>query len=216
MYIVYRLIRSDGQQYIGTTYEDGFKRRMTAHSKSERFDGFSFECEVLENSDDFEYIAGREEYYIKKYDTYLNGLNESVDGKGNHLCGDFTTKGFIFSEESRMKMRESAKKRIKRDGIPFKGCSHSSDQKEKWSRERKGKLPPNTRLTEELVIEIVDLFASQPPMENVGLVMKNGKKMSYVRAFCLKLSNYYGVTPEQMERIIRGKVWKNVERKYEI
>lgn len=216
MYIVYKLTRSDGQLYIGTTYQDGFKKRMKAHSKSDRFLGFEFDVEILEESQDFDYISVREPYYIDLYDTYENGLNKSVDGKGNHLCDDFTTRGYRFSVESRLRMRESAKRRVERDGVPFKGCSHTKEQRERWSDIRRGVLPPNTKLTEEVVKEIINLFSNKPHLEGVGQTMKNGRKLSYIRAFSLKYGDVYGVTPEQIERIIRGKTWKYVERKYQI
>jgi len=216
MYIVYKITRSDGQLYIGTTFDKGLKRRMTAHSRSDRFLGFSFEFDILERSDDYSHIGVREEYYIELYDTYNNGLNESIDGKGNHLCHDFTTRGYIYTEESRQKMSESAKKRVERDGIPFKGCNHTEEQRKKWCDTRKGILPPNTKLTESIVIQIIEMFEDQPYIEGVGQVMKNGRPMSYIRAFSLKFAGEYGVTPQQIERIIKGKVWKNVERKYKI
>jgi hypothetical protein len=216
MYIVYKITRDDGQLYIGTTYSGGVKSRMSAHSRSNRFRGYEFKFDILEKSDDFDYIADREEYYIELYDTYNNGLNESIDGKGNHLCDNFTTKGFKFTEYSKQKMSESAKRRIKRDGVPFKGCSHTLDQRKKWSIDRKGMLPPNTKLTECIVKEIIKLFEDHPFIEGVGDIMKNGRCMSYIRAFSLKFSDKYNITPQQIERIIKGRVWKNVERKYTI
>lgn len=216
MYIVYKIIRDDGQVYIGTTYKSGLSKRMTAHSKTDRFCGHTFSYEIIEEGSDYDYIMTRESYHINVCDSYHNGLNESVDGKGNHLCPEFTTKCFRFSEESKEKMSVSAKKRVKRYGVPFKGGSHTDEQKQKWSVERKGKLPPNTRLTEERVKELVDMFADKPSIEGVGEVMKNGRRMSYIRAFSITYCDDFSVTPQQIERIIKGKVWKNVERKYKI
>lgn len=216
MYVVYKITRDDGQQYIGTTYKDGISKRMKAHSKTNRFEDRMFVYHILEESDDFDCIGDAEEHYIELYDTYYNGLNESINGKGNHLCHDFTTKDFKFSEESRKRMSESAKKRVERDGVPFRGCNHTDEQRERWSEQRKGVLPPNTKLDKSTVTQIISIFVSNPFIEGVGETMKNGRKMSYVRAFSLKYGKEYNVTPQQMERIIKGKVWKDVEREYKI
>jgi len=85
---------------------------MGDHKRSKRFKGIGFDYEILEESTNRSYIEKQEEYWIQKLDTYNNGLNESPNGKGwGHNSSNFTTLGFIFSDESRKKMSESAKKR---------------------------------------------------------------------------------------------------------
>lgn len=215
MYIVYKITRDDGELYIGTTYRKGLAKRMKAHSKTNRFKSHKFEFVIVEESDDFEYIESREEYYIGLYDTFYNGLNKSINGKGNHLCSDFTTKNYKFSDESRERMSQAAKARVARCGVPFKGKSHTKEQKEKWRSTRKG-VQQTTKINEDSVKEIISIFEKQPSLEGVGQVMGNGRKMSYVRAFSLRYCNDYDITPENVERIIRGRTWKNVERKYKL
>lgn len=209
-YIVYKLTRNDGQVYIGTTYRNGFNRRMTAHSKTKRFQGYIFTSDILLESDDYNYIMQMEEEYITIYDSYKNGLNESIDGKGNHMAPNFTTKDYKFSDESRKKMSKSAKKRIERDGPPR--CKHTEEQKKKWSKMRKG-VRNTHKLTKEQVIEILTLYRDKPDIEGVGKVMRNGVKMSYAQAFAAKYCEQYSVSKQCLRLIIDRKTWKDVEIK---
>lgn len=212
-YIIYKITRDDGQLYIGTTYREGFTRRMTAHKKTERFKDHTFDVDIVEESDDYDHIQRMEERYIEEYDSYHNGLNESSDGKGNHHAPTFTTKNYKFSDESRRKMSESAKKRIKRDGVPFKGCKHTKETKEALSKKRKGIRYSKTKLTEDDVIQILDDHHNKPHIDGVGLVMGNGRKMSYNQAFSKVYGQRYGVTAQCIRLVIEGKSWKDVKRK---
>ena len=47
-------------------------------------------------------------------------------------------------------------------------------------------------------------------MPDVGKVMPNGRPMSYDRSFSIEISKNYGVTPENITRIIKQKSWKKV------
>ena len=55
--------------------------------------------------------------------------------------------------------------------------------------------------------EIRKLFLEQVKIsnENIGKTMKNGKIMSYERAFCLEYSKIYKVTDQYIYRILKGK-----------
>jgi hypothetical protein len=55
--------------------------------------------------------------------------------------------------------------------------------------------------------EIRKLFLEQVKIsnENIGKTMKNGKIMSYERAFCLEYSKIYKVTNQYIYRILKGK-----------
>lgn len=132
--VVYKMTRKDNLEYIGITID--LNKRMSAHSKHKRFLMGIKKVEILKTCDTYKEAEMLEEYYIQKFDTYNNGLNESIDGKGNHLSKNFTTYKFKFSEESRKKMSESAKKRVERDGptIP----QFSEETKKKMSKNRKG------------------------------------------------------------------------------
>ncbi|MFW6311600.1 MAG: hypothetical protein ACOC1K_05130, partial [Nanoarchaeota archaeon] len=60
--------------YIGTTNSNRFDIRMKAHENSERFNNHKFSFEILEKSENIEFLE-KEQYYINLYDSYNNGLN---------------------------------------------------------------------------------------------------------------------------------------------
>ena len=156
-YLIYKLTRDDGQIYIGTTNSKCYKNRMVAHKNSERFINHSFTIEILEQSENIE-VHNKEGEYIKLYNSFYNGLNESIDGKGNHNAPNFNTIGFKFSEESKRKMSESAKRRVERDGANFKGKTHSEESKQKMSKLRKGKCWHKPKLSKEHMLEIREYY----------------------------------------------------------
>lgn len=211
IYLVYKITREDNQSYIGMTYDSGLRSRIYAHKKSSRFKGYKYEIEILEENPDFEYICDREEYFITLYNTYNNGLNETPDGKGLQDYRYFTTKGYKFSEESKKKMSIKAKQRLERDGNPFKGKHHTEQTKEKLRQKRLGKIYTH-KLSEEEVKEIIKLFNLKEEFEQVGKPGRNGKIITYERAFALKYCKQFNVTKENIERIIRGSSWKHLER----
>jgi hypothetical protein len=46
--------------------------------------------------------------------------------------------------------------------------------------------------------------------DNVGKVMKNGKRMSYIQAFSIDYSKRYNVTSTNIRRILNKETWLNV------
>ena len=143
-YLIYKLTRDDGKVYIGTTDTGRLKNRMYQHRTTERFREHTFEMEILKQSPDIA-VLDEEEKYITHYNSLVpNGLNLTWSGKGSgHNSPHFSTRGYKFSEESRQKMSESAKKRCQTH--PRTGWTHSTDTKKRWSQARKG---INARLTE--------------------------------------------------------------------
>jgi hypothetical protein len=59
-------------------------------------------------------------------------------------------------------------------------------------------------------MEIRKLYNKNPDLQNVGMIMKNGKKLSYLQAFCKKYAEKYNLTPQGMKRIILKECWVNV------
>ena len=74
---------------------------------------------------------------------------------------------------------------------------------------RKGRVF-SRKLSDDEIKQIRLLYKQTPDLPLVGLIMKNGKKMSYIQAFCKEHSGKYNITPQGMKRIILQECWKNV------
>lgn len=137
---VYMITRTDGKQYIGATKD--LKKRMGMHKNHKRFSMGISSVEVLYSGLYLECVM-LEEHFIKRYNTFEDGLNETPHGKGkNGDCG-FSTFGFKYSDESKNRMKDSARKRAireKENGIKRKGPTFTKEVLEKFSRDRKGKV----------------------------------------------------------------------------
>lgn len=204
IYVVYKITRDDGQLYIGTTLKHRIKNRISQHKSTQRFKGHDFSFEILEESTSKEYIDMKEVYYINKFDTYKNGLNTSLDGKGNHNAPSFTTLGHKYSEKSRKKMSESAKKRVARIGIPYKGKTHSQETRAHWSTIRKGrvfqyKIPQET-------YDQIRLEFEQTKHTYTIKVSKNGRKLPIERQFAKAVYLKYKMSVPMIVNIIKKKV----------
>lgn len=133
---------------------------MADHRRSKRFKNSDFSIEILMESTDRTKIELAETQYILQYNTYDNGLNSTKCGKGyGHDSPKFTTVGYVFPDESRKKMSESAKLRCKRDGFD----KMSERSKTNWDNpeyrksqegKRKGKRLHPPKLSDEVVEEI--------------------------------------------------------------
>lgn len=219
---VYLITRNDGLKYVGITYN--IAKRMSAHKKTERFALGIQNIEILKECDTYEEAEAIEENYIKIYDTYHNGLNESIDGKGNHLSPSFTTKGFKFSNKSKNKMKDSHwSKTGKYKPI---GIKHSEETKQKWSILRKGKAWGPRKIPIEDALKIKEEFemdkltfdfdfirkyvkkthrdlVETTPIEN--LKSPNGKFLNKMKLYSEYYAEKYAVTPEAIKMIcIKG------------
>jgi len=202
IYVVYKITRDDQKIYIGTTIKDRINNRLSQHNNSARFKGYEFTFEILEESTSKEYIDVKEAHYIQYYDSYNTGLNESLDGKGNHHAPNFTTLGYKYSTESKQKMSQSAKARVKRLGAPGKGRKPSAETRFKWSQNRKGKIHSKLK---------VDYAAVRKEFEEVKntlkeSVSKNGRQLSIERQFSNLVYKKYNVCSASIYNIICKKV----------
>ena len=77
------------------------------------------------------------------------------------------------------------------------------------SMSRKGRVF-SRKINDDEIREIRKLYNEKPDLQNVGMIMKNGKKMSYVQAFCKKYAKEYDLTPQGMKKIVLNECWKNV------
>lgn len=92
---------------------------------------------------------------------------------------------------------------------------HSEETKKILSEKNSGQNNPKNKLKEDVVRKLIELYLEKPFICEVGKVTKNGLIMSYERAFSLKYSEIYNVTPQNIERIIKKRTWKNVWSEYE-
>jgi hypothetical protein len=204
IYLVYKITRDDGMLYIGTTIKDRMNNRLSQHKGTARFKGHKFTFEILEESTSKSYIDMKEEYYINHFDTLNSGLNRSINGKGNHLAPTFTTFGYKYSTESKQKMSESAKKRVQRLGIPWKGKKHSEETIKKLSAKRKGRIFSH-KLTQEQYDEIRNTFLLNK--ENYPTkIAKNGRSLSPERQYGYAVCKTYGVCCTTIVNILVKKV----------
>ena len=194
------------------------KQRMGDHKRSKRFRHDEFDVNILEINSDRQFINDREEYWIQRLDTFNKGLNETPSGKAyGHNSPKFTTNGYIFSEESRKKMSESAKKR---GGGPEQMRQLALNQwndpkmREHHSKIRKGKRLRKPKLSDEKVSEIRLFYEKiKPQLEkechniNEERRKKNSswKKTNPPQLFGKKYSKKYSVSNTLLRDIV---LWK--------
>ncbi len=207
-YYIYLITRSDGQLYVGTTDSKNIKNRMYGHKRSNRFEGFTFKYKIIAQSED-EKIHDLEEYYITKYDSFQNGLNESKDGKGNHLAPNFTTKGFKFSDASRKKMSVTRKRLLKEGKIKMPYFIPNEEKRLQLSKKRKGIQFAPLKFSDIIMKQLKNLYKSRPKLKS-GFICKNGKIMNYERAFAKKYGPIFKMTPNFVFNFLTGKTRTNV------
>lgn len=203
-YLVYKLTRNDGKIYIGTTNTERLELRMYLHRYTNRFKGYDFTCNILEENSSYDYIMNKEQEYIKMFNSYKEGLNDTFDGKGAHLNPKFTTLGYHHTEETKKKI--SNKLKGKKSWI--KGKQHTEKSKKKMSNNRKG-IQSFTKLKKEDVEKILKDYTNKVFLDDtrIGKIMKNGIRMSYEQSFCQKYGILYGVSPQNIRHIIKRQTW---------
>lgn len=96
--------------------------------------GFSsFKMEVIDSAVSQEELDDKEIYYIELYNSmHPKGYNLTKGGAG--------TIGYKHTEEDKVKMSKLKEGMFKGRENPFYGKTHTKEQREKWSKERKGKI----------------------------------------------------------------------------
>lgn len=224
--VVYKITRTDGLEYIGITNK--MKTRMYYHKKSARFSKGISNIQILRECTTYQEAELLEESFISLYDTYHNGLNITIDGKGkNGKEVKFNTLGHVYSEESRKKMRESSKKRFERM-IPgsLKGRKHSNKTKKNLSDKRKGiSWGPRTIPMETIMLirkeyknrsRIFDLdfikdntkLSDHDKIGNIPLEqlrMKSGHQLTYIRLLSIYYATKLNMTRIHISNILKEK-----------
>ncbi len=155
--VVYKLTRADGLSYVGITLD--LKKRVKDHAKTKRFAAGIISVETLFTGPYSECVR-LEPFFVKLNDTYRRGLNVTPDGRGKTSTARFNTYGNPCSDATRKKIGDANRGKRR----PGRGPSHTLAQREKWSRDRSGKQPRNTRLTPDVVRGLVDRFSSFSPL----------------------------------------------------
>lgn len=146
MHYVYLITRDDGEKYIGIT--NNISRRKAAHRLDDRFRDTNFSMEIIFEDENREEVESKETYFIEKYDTFHNGLNRTITGKGSgHSSPFFTTLGKKFSVESREKMK--ANHWSKTGKYSQVGRKFSDETRAKMSESRKGVKIKNPKIPHE-------------------------------------------------------------------
>ena len=191
---------------------------MGDHKRSKRFRDIGFDYEILEESIDRSYIEKQEEHWIQKLDTYNNGLNESPSGKGwGHNSSNFTTLGFTFSDESRKKMSESAKKRAVKEGFEVRSQRSRDNYKNpeylaKQIKAKKGKRLRPPKISDELVIQMRSHYEKEKKkcaeeiQEYNDTAKKKGWPLKTTSShFARKYSHFYNCSNVAIKGIIEWK-----------
>jgi hypothetical protein len=95
------------------------------------------------------------------------------------------------------------------EGNSMWGKKFSEETISKMSNSRKGRVF-SRKINDDEIKAIRKLYNEKPNLQNVGMIMKNGKKMSYVQAFCKEYAEKYNLTPQGLKRIVLNECWKNV------
>ena len=77
------------------------------------------------------------------------------------------------------------------------------------SESRKGRVF-SRKINNDQIKEIRNLYNEKPDLQDVGKIMKNGRKLSYIQAFCKEYAKEYDLTPQGMKKIVLNECWKNV------
>lgn len=192
-HILYCITRDDGKQYVGITIDYRIKNRMAQHAHSKRFKGYSFTYEILFEDENRKVVEDAEETYIIKLDTFYNGLNSTLGGKGyGHNSSNFSTFGYKFSDESKKKMSDSAKSRAENEGFDIRS-NRSKDFfakdpsiKQKISESKKGKISW-AKVTDEDIEKIIQGY-HEFTHDQIGSKAKNGRILTKSRLYARYLA----------------------------
>ena len=143
--IIYRVINKiNGKIYIGQTVSSlehrisqhfCEKNKSYFHNALRKYGKENFQWKILEHCDSKEELDEMEFHYIKQYDTFNNGYNLTMGGKGNS--------GRKFGKEFCKKQSE-LKKELYKSGWkhPMLGRNHSKKSIKKMSIANSGKNHP--------------------------------------------------------------------------
>lgn len=227
--VSYMIIDNEDLKYIGIT--TNINRRLSQHNSANRFKNGIKDVIILREYESYNDAEIDEPLLIEKYDTYHNGLNKSINGKGNHLSPKFTTYGYKFTDKQRKNMRDSHWSRNPDIDKSWLNRKHSQETIDKISKNRKGivgeahcKLSLDTRLLiekqyKEDTLNFDNEFISKhiktsqidkiDELDFEELVSKNGKPLKRIVLYKFYFAEKYNMTTKAMENICLGKFVKD-------
>lgn len=227
--VSYMLTDINNKRYIGITLD--FKRRLLAHKKTERFKDGVNTYEILKEYTSYEEAELDEPLLIKKYDTFNNGLNLSINGKGNHLSGNFTTRNYKFTDSQRQNMKDSHWSKNPNIDTSWLYEKHTEESKANISKGRSGivsekhcKLTLDTRLQMhndynenniQFSVDFIKLYTKKTQQHLVydskitDLISKNGKPLTLLVLYKHYFSQKYNISAVQAHNICMGKFIKD-------
>jgi len=189
MYYIYLLKDLENNiKYVGQTQNPNTRKGDHKNSKPQHI------FEIVEETNIAEDAKNLEINYIKQFDTYKNGWNKSTGGEG---FDNYNRTGIGGVDKGNTPWNKGVKNCFSEETIS------------KMKQVRKGRVF-SRKLTDDQVKEIRILFDTKPDLPSVGLIMKNGKKMSYIQAFCKEYADKYNLTSQGIKRIVLKECWKNV------
>ena len=189
MYYIYFLRdENDNVKYVGQTKDPTTRKRDHKKIKPQHI------FEIIEETDIAENAKNLEIEYIKKHNTYKTGWNKSPGGEG---FDEYDRKGIGGANKGNIPWNKGVKNCFSQETI------------EKMKNTRKGRVFVR-KISDDQIKEIRLLYEKKPSLLNVGLIMKNGREMSYIQAFCKEYASKYNLSPQGVKRIILKECWKNV------
>jgi len=138
--IIYKITSPSNKVYIGQTTEISIERRYKGgvdrnqrklYNSVNKYGWDSHIKEIIESIEftDIKELDTRETYWIRFYNSIIEGLN----------CREGGNNGFL-SEESKLRISNSVKEYIKNNGIFWEGRKHTQHSLDLISKNRAGKL----------------------------------------------------------------------------
>jgi hypothetical protein len=178
-------LKQDGiVKYVGLTNDPSQRKRSHFRNKPPH------EFEVILEFSDVGLATEAERTHIKEHNTMQEGWNISPGGEYAKASG-YCRKGIGGQKKGCLTWNK---------GKP--GC-FSKASIEKMRRTRKGKCYAPVKISKDQQTALVDLYKSTPPVPGVGVKSKNGRYMSYAMAFAKFYAPQYGVTPQNIMRIVK-------------
>lgn len=227
---IYQIVNTENQKrYIGKTND--IKKRLErhyielknnkhhSHKLQRAFNKYGKECfkviyDTFINITE-EDLAQKEIEYIKKYDSYYNGYNETLGGEGHSLLFDFDTAVLIYQIGQRY---DGVKRLLGR----YFNCDHStiadimnreSLSMVAYDQEQLQKLIHSANITEDLLKEnYKNNYARKFSEEQIFKILAGIELKGYSQAACGRV---YQVNKDIVQNIIRGKTYKKDKEKYQ-